>query len=615
MERKTNTHPRRNIGGFRRGSKKDSSGRGLSRSRGKINSQRKGRSPAKPKQKMPELKEGFIRIIPLGGVDCIGQNMTVLETKEDIFIIDAGFQFVSESDTPGVDYIIPNIKYVEERKDKIRGIFVTHGHLDHIGALPYILDKLGNPMIYCGLLTEHMIRKRHEEFPHLPQVQITHMDDYDSITLGNEEMKITTFPVTHSIVDSIGFVFHTKEGNIIFAGDTKLDHVDGEPVKNEVEAYSKVGNYGNNLLFLSDSTNSEEEGFSKTEDSIAETINKFIREAKSRIFIGTFASQIRRLIRIIEEVERLDKKIVLEGRSIKTNIAMVIASERFVAKKDTIISAEESKNYPPDKTVVLLTGAQGEEFAALMRISTKKHPHLRFNERDTILLSASVIPGNEISVRKLKDNLSRTGSRIVQYRTSDIHASGHGNIEELLWIQKKIGAKYFMPIHGYHSMLQAHKQAVIESGQVKKENIIVPENGTILDINKNGFVVHKVKAPNNLMVVDGFKIGEVQDVVIRDRKTLTKEGFIVVVAVIDPRTKRLRKSPDIISRGFVYLRDSQELIQNTRNVIKRTISKTAAGKNPIDFDFVKKNISDDVGRFLVQKTAKRPIVIPVIIGI
>lgn len=606
--------------GARRFGKPTRGGRGPARNRrpSANNTKLRPQSPLrknKKEQEIPELKDGHIRIIPLGGVEVVGQNMTLLETKEDIFIVDAGFQFVSETDTPGIDYIIPNIRYLEERKDKIRGLFITHGHLDHIGGIPYVMEQLGNPPIYTGVLTEYMVLKRHDEFPHLPKLNITHVSPGDSITLGNGQMKISIFSVTHSIPDAIGFIFHTKEGNIIFAGDTKIDHNEGVPAKHEEETYGGIGKLGNNLLFLSDSTNVEEEGFSKSEDIIAENINEMIKEATGRIFIGTFASQISRLIHIIEYAEKMNKKIVLEGRSIKTNIDIAIASERFKPKPGAIISGEESKNYPPDKVIVLLTGAQGEEFAALMRISTGQHPVLRFNERDTVMLSASVIPGNEISVRRLKDHLSKHGCKIMQYRTSDIHASGHGNIEELLWIQKQIGAKYFVPIHGFRSMLHVHAQAIIDRKQCPKENMIIPENGTIIDVGRDGFVVHKEKAPNNMMTVEGFKIGDIQDVVIRDRKTLTREGFIVVVVVIDPKAKRLRKSPDIISRGFVYLRDSQDLIQNTRYLIKKSVLKSIGGKHTIDFDYIKKKITDDVGRFLVQKTAKRPIVIPVVIGV
>jgi len=566
------------------------------------------------KNPIPSINGTDVRVIPIGGVEQIGQNMTVVETKDDIFVVDIGIQFSSEIETPGVDYIIPNFNYLLDKKDKIRGVFVTHGHLDHIGAFPYIIDQLGYPPVYCGLLTKWMIDKRNSEFPHLQTLQYNVVEPGERVTVGN--LKVKVFHVTHSIPDAIGFSFETEHGNIIFAGDTKLNHVDGEVHDIEKEAYGELESEGQkNLLFLSDSTNSEQPGWSKNEDHIIENIVDMIGESRSRVFIGTFASQITRLAAIIDGSHKLGKKVVLEGRSIKTNIDICIKSGRYVPPRGTIISIDESANIAPDKLVYLLTGSQGEEFAALMRISAKKHPKIRFNERDTVILSSSVIPGNDGSVRKLKDNLSRHGLRIVQYRTSDIHASGHGNQDELLWIQKTINPKFFMPVHGYHSMLRAHAQAVVERNNFPKENIIIPDNGSIVDINKEGFTIHKAKAPNNITTVEGFRVGDIQDVVIRDRKTLTKEGIFVIIATIDPKTGKMRKSPDIISRGFVYLRDSRELIQNTRMIVKKTVTKASEGSNPVDFDVIKKRVTDDVSRYLVQNTGKRPIVIPVVLGV
>jgi ribonuclease J len=563
---------------------------------------------------LPELAPGKIRVIPVGGVEQIGQNMTIVETKDDIFVVDIGIQFSSEVETPGVDYIIPNFKYLLDKKDKIRGVFVTHGHLDHIGAFPYVIDQLGYPPVYCGLLTKWMIDKRNAEFPHLKALDYHVVEPKQRVTVGNLTVKV--FHVTHSIPDAIGFSFETEEGNIIFAGDTKLNHIDGKVDDIEQEAYGELTEGGRkNLLFLSDSTNSEQPGWSKNEDHIIENIIDMIKEARSRVFIGTFASQITRLTAIIEGAHKHGKKVVLEGRSIKTNIDICIKSGRFVPPKGSVISADEARTIAPDKLVYLLTGSQGEEFAALMRISAKKHPKIRFNERDTVILSSSVIPGNATSVRKLKDNLARHGLRIVQYRTSDIHASGHGNQDELLWIQKTVDPQFFMPVHGYHSMLRAHAQAVIERNKFPKDNIIIPDNGSIVDIDREGFIVHKAKAPNNITTVEGFRVGDIQDVVIRDRKTLTSEGIFVIIATIDPKTGKMRKSPDIISRGFVYLRDSRELINNTRQLVKKTVAKAAQGKNPVDFDSIKKKVTDDVGRYLVQNTGKRPIVIPVVLGV
>lgn len=602
--------------------KKSGARRGGNSFRSRYNNQshKKHRRNSQQKNKhgehgIPDIAEGDIRVIPLGGVEQVGQNMNIVETKDDIFIIDIGIQFSSEEETPGVDYIIPNIKYLLERKDKIRAVFVTHGHLDHIGAFPYIIDQLGYPPVYCGLLTKWMIDKRNAEFPHLEKLEYTVVEAGQRVTVGNG-MKVKVFNVTHSIPDAYGFSFETTQGNIIFAGDTKLEHVNGEPVQREIEAYGELETETQkNLLFLSDSTNAEQPGWSKNEGDIIVNIIDLIKEAKSRVFLGTFASQITRITAIMEGAHKYGKKVVLEGRSMKTNVDICIKSGRWIPPKGLLITADEARNIAPDKLVYLLTGSQGEEFAALMRISTKKHPKIRFTARDTVILSSSVIPGNHKAVRKLKDNLSRHDLRIVQYQTSDIHASGHGNQDELLWIQKTINPKFFMPVHGHISMLKAHAQAVVERNGFKKENIIVPnDNGSIIDLNKNTFKVHKAKAPNNITVVEGFRVGDIQDVVIKDRKTLTQEGIFVVIASVDPRSGKLRKSPDIISRGFVYLRDSQELINEARNLVKRTIIKTTS-KQGVDFDIIKKRITDDLARYLVQNTGKRPIVIPVILAV
>ncbi len=569
------------------------------------------------KHGVPPLNDNDIRVIPLGGVEQVGQNMNIIETKDDIFIVDIGIEFSNTEETPGVDYIIPNIKYLLDKKEKIRGVFITHGHLDHIGAFPYIIDQLGYPPVYCGLLTKWMIDKRNSEFPHLEKLTYNVVEPGQRVTVGPNEMKVQVFHVTHSIPDALGYSFETKEGNIIFAGDTKLEHIGGAPIQLEYDSYGKL-EHGDqkNLLFLSDSTNSEQPGWSKNEGAIIENIIELIAEAKNRVFLGTFASQIVRITAIMDGAHKYGKKIVLEGRSMKTNVDICIKSGRWTPPKGLIITADEAKNIAPDKLVYLLTGSQGEEFAALMRISMKRHPKIRFTSRDTVILSSSVIPGNNKAVRKLKDNLSRHDLRIVQYRTSDIHASGHGNQDELLWIQKTINPKFFAPIHGHHSMLRAHAQAVIERNNYPKENIIVvPENGSVIDVNRNSFKVHKAKAPNNMTVVEGFRVGDIQDVVIKDRKTLTNEGIFVVIATIDIKNGRLRKSPDIISRGFVYLRDSQKLINETRNLVKKTIVKHASHQKPINFDVIKKHVTDDVARFLVQNTGKRPIVIPVILGI
>ena len=316
----------------------------------------------------------------------------------------------------------------------------------------------------------------------------------------------------------------------------------------------------------------------------------------------------------METAEKLGKKIVTEGRSIRNNLEIAEKTGLLKISKDTIIPAQDIGNYPPDKIVILSTGAQGEEFAALMRIATKQHKNITLTERDTIVLSSSVIPGNEIAVQKLKDNLYRHGVTLIHYRSSDVHSTGHGNTGELVWINKQVHPKFFMPAYGYHSMLRCHAKAVEQSG-FSKENIIVPDNGTVIDIEDGERMnVHKQKVPSAPMVVDGFNIGDIQEVVIRDRQSLAKDGMFVIIASVNLKTGKLRKSPDIISRGFVYLRESQNLLNEGRILIKKTIEDTTRNMNPIDLDYVKNTLTDVMAGFLFQRTNKAPMVIPVLIG-
>lgn len=553
-----------------------------------------------------------IRIIPLGGVEEVGKNMTLVEIGNDIIVIDAGFQFKTD-ETPGIDYIIPNTKYLEEHKDKIRAVIITHGHLDHIGAIPYVMDKIGNPPIYTRELTAIMIKRRQEEFPQVPTLNMEIIEHSARIKLG--EIYVHFFAVTHSIPDSMGVIIETPYGNIIATGDLRVDNRAGIPTDEEEKNFSLLGSQ-NNLLLMMDSTNATNPGFSLAEKVVLENIETVIREVPGRLIIGTFASQLTRIIRILEILEGLGKKVVLEGRSMKVNVEIAQQLGIVKLKKDTIIMAEEIDHYPDNKIVALATGTQGEEFAAIVRMSNKTHKYFKLKKGDTVLLSSSVIPGNEMGVQKTKDNLSRQGARIIHYKISEIHASGHANADELLWVHKKIGAKYFMPMHGYHYMLSVHKDIAMAAG-MPEENIIIPDNGMILEIQDGGkkFVALKEKAASSLVMVDGFSVGDVQEVVIRDRVMLAQDGMFVVIATVDAQSGKLKKSPDLISRGFIYLKENQDLLRQARIIVKKTVEEGTVNMNPINFDFIKANLSDNISKFLFQKTAKRPLVIPVILSV
>lgn len=551
-----------------------------------------------------------VRVIPIGGVEEVGRNMIVFEIGNDIFVSDMGFEFVSEADAPGIDYILPNTKYLEARKKKIRAVFITHGHLDHIGGIPYIMPRIGNPPIYTRELTALMIKKRQEEFPHLEDLDIRVIEPGTRFKVGSTY--VHTFPVTHSIPDSMGFMIETKRGNIVVSGDLKLDHDDEEPTKAEKDVWSKVGKE-KNLLFIGDSTNAHKEGWSIPEKKVHESLDEIIGKIKGRIIVGTFASQFERMIKIIEIANKYGRKIVFDGRSIKTNIDIAQQAGMLTIKKGDILPIQEMADYPSDKVLVLATGAQGEEFAVLPRAARGHHKYLKFNERDTVILSSSVIPGNEAAVEKLKSVLMRNRLKLIHYRTSDVHSTGHGNAGELVWINKQVGAKFFMPGYGHQYMTYSHADFVIESG-FPKENVILADNGTIIDIiDGKKLHIHKEKAPAEMMMVDGNTIGEVQEAVMKDRQVLANDGIFVVIVTIDGKTGEVLKSPDIISRGFVYLKESQELLREARKVTRRTIDDSTVGSNGVNFDYLKSNLKEKLSRFLMQKTNKKPIVLPVIL--
>ncbi len=560
--------------------------------------------------KLPEANN--IRIIPLGGFEEVGKNMFAVEYKNEILVFDAGVQFTSEENTPGIDYILPNTRYLEERKEKIRGIIITHGHLDHIGGIPFVMERIGNPPLYTGYLTSLMIKKRMEEFPTKPKIDYKIVEPKEKIRIGN--LKVKFFPVTHSIPGALGISIETPQGNIVITGDIKLEHADGIPSDKELETWKDLSK-DDNLLLIADSTNVEKPGYSMPEKIVYDSIEQIIKNTKGRLIIGTFASQFERMIKIVEIAEKYGKKIILEGRSMKTNMEIARISKLFIPKKDTLILSKDIANYPSDRIVILATGSQGEEFAALMRMSLKQHKNIFLNERDTVVLSSSIIPGNELSVRKLEDNLYRHDLKIIHYRVADVHSTGHGNAQELAWINTQVNPKFFMPGYGHHSMLKVHAQ-IAKSIGFPAENIIVADNGNLVDISKDKKIkVQKEKAPSDLMMVDGFSIGDMQEVVIRDRQNLAQDGIFVVIATLDVSSGKLRKSPDIISRGFIYLRESKELLKQSRQITKTTVEGTAKKMKPVDFDIIKKEITDNVGRYLFQTTNKRPIVIPVVLGV
>ncbi len=568
------------------------------------------RAEGEKRVQIPPPAADVVRIIPLGGVEEIGRNMTAVEIGNDIFILDAGFQF-REEETPGIDYILPNTGYLEERRDKIRGLLISHGHLDHIGGIPYVIDRIGNPTIYTRRLTGMMIKKRQEEFVGSAPVVIREVEKNEVLKLGSHTIRF--FGVTHTVPDSMGIIIETAWGDVVFTGDIKLSHDDGEPSDDEKREFG-IFKDRKVLCLLMDSTNVWQPGFSIPEKNVYATLERIIRDATGRLIIAMFASHLERLIRIVKFAEENQKKVVIDGRSMRTNIEIARELGLIRYKDDTVIQVEDIDRFPPEKIVILATGAQGDEFASLARIGNKSHKHIRLTPKDTIVLSSSVIPGNERAVQKLKDNLSRQGAHIITYHASDVHASGHGNREEAAWIHRQIRPQFFVPVHGYHYMLRVHAHLAQELG-MDPSHIEIPDNSSLIEIHGGQKIdKHALKAPSELRIVEGQTVTELSDVLMRDRKALGQEGFCVVVATVDKRSGRLHKSPDIISRGFVYLRDNKDLMDQTRLIVRKSVEHSL--RNPhADVERARDDLAEDVSKFLLSRTQKRPIVIPVIVAI
>ena len=560
---------------------------------------------------------GHIRVIPLGGLEEVGRNMMVIEYAEpssghngDILIIDMGLQFPEEN-MPGIDFIIPNTAYLEARKAHIKGVIITHGHYDHIGAIPYLMHKLGNPTIYTMPLTKGIILKRQDEFPHVPKLDIVEISSQSKLRLGVFDVEF--FHVNHNIADTVGVAVHTPVGTLVHTADFKFDN---NPVGDRPADYMKMAQLASRgvLLLMSDSTNAENPGHSISEKTIQENLEDIFEHAKGRIIVATFASLLSRIQQIIYLAEKFGRKVALDGYSMRTNVALYRELGYLKVKQGTVIDVKEFNGYPPEKVALLGTGAQGEEKAVLMRIVQGEHTHVKLQEGDTVIFSSSVVPGNERTVQSLKDMMYKQGARVFHYKMMDIHAGGHAQSEDLKMMINLMRPKFFMPIEGNFFMLRLHAD-LAESVGVPKENIVIPANGQVVRVTRDSIQPTKENAPANYIMVDGLGVGDVKEVVLRDRQMLAQDGIFVLIATVDSQTGKLRGSPDIISRGFIYLRESQELLKATRGLIKKTVEDATAKMHPVNFTYVKEALRDQIGKFLFQKTKRRPMVLPVIIEV
>jgi ribonuclease J len=559
-------------------------------------------------KKYVEEKESPLKFVPLGGLEEIGRNCSFFEYKNEIVIIDAGIQF-PEEETPGIDYIIPNISYLREKKQNIVGLILTHAHYDHIGAIPYIIEDLGNPPIYATPLTKAIVLKRQEDFPNSPKLNIIEIKNKDHIKIS-DYFKATFFGVPHTVPESTGIVLHTPIGNIVHFSDFRIDYDEkGKP--QGLEEFKQVGEMEIHTLMV-DSTNAEKEGYTLSEKIVAKNLEEIFKKAEGRIIVATFSSLLDRIAQIINIAERLGKKVTFSGYSMKANVSIAQNLGYIKTKPGTIIPLEEIHKYRDEKILILSTGAQGEANASLMRIINGEHRLIKIKHGDTVVLSSSIIPGNERSVQVVKDNLARQGAIVYHSDLVDIHSSGHAPKEDQKLVMSLIKPKFVVPIHGYYFMRAANALNAYESG-IPKENIFLMDNGQVAHLYKNKFILTNETVPAFYVMVDGLGIGDVEEVVLRDRRNLAKEGMLVLIATIDKRTGNLLKSPDIISRGFIYLKENQELLEEIRKKIRGMVARLSG--QDYGSDYLKTLIREQISQFLYNKTRRRPMILPVVIEI
>lgn len=544
-------------------------------------------------------------VFALGGVNEIGKNMYVVQYSDDIIVIDCGSKFPDET-LLGIDLIIPDITYLKENKDKIRALIITHGHEDHIGGIPYLLKQLNLP-IYATRLTLGLIEVKLKEHGLLSQTERVLINSDSSLELGS--IRCTFFKTNHSIPDCLGVVFHTPEGTIVHTGDFKFDLT---PVNDQYPDIHKMADIGKNgvLALLSESTNAERPGFTPSERLVGIHIEEAFSKARRKVFISTFASNVHRVQQVVDAALKSNRKLALLGRSM-VNVVSVASELGYLDIPDgMLIEASEVNGMDPERVAILCTGSQGEPMAALSRLASSNYRQVEVLPEDTIILAASPIPGNERNVSRIVDNLFHLGAKVIYGSGTGMHVSGHGSQEELKLMLTLMKPKYFIPIHGEFRMLHQHR-ALAEAVGVEKENIFIINNGDVVDISNNIAVkVRKVAAGD--ILVDGLGIGDVGQVVLRDRKQLSEDGLLVIVITLSKTEGTLLSGPDTISRGFVYVRDSEELMKEVNRIVESTINRLE-GENLHRWNVLKQKIKESVGQYLYVQTKRRPMILPIII--
>lgn len=548
-----------------------------------------------------------LRVIPLGGLGEIGMNMTVFEYGNDIIVIDAGGLFPSE-EMLGIDLVIPDITYLVQNRNRIRGWLFTHGHEDHISGTPYLYPRLEGVPMYSLPLTASLIEAKFQEHNIRAKVNVVKAGD----TLKFGVFKVDLFTLTHSIPDNVGMAIHTPEGLIAYTTDWKFDHT---PVWGEPSDFPKLLDMSKQgvLLHMSDSTNAEKPGYTISERIVGIEIEKIFRQkSKGRIIVSSFASLINRIQMVINSSAKFGRKVAVSGRSMENNVKRALELGYVHAPKDILIDIRKINSIADHKLTILCTGSQGEEYSALVRMAAGEHNHIKLHKGDTVIISAPQVPGNEHAIHATIDNLFRQGADVIYSRELDIHTSGHAKQEELKMMLALLKPKYFIPIHGEYRFLKAHAKLAREAG-IPSSNIFVGENGSIFEVEK-GKARWAGKVPANYVLVDGLGVGDVGNIVLRDRQAMAEEGIFIIILTIDKKQRKIISSPDIISRGFVYMRAAENLIHKARNEVKRLFYEHNQ-KAPIDYDYMKRVIRDEIGQFLYDYTQRRPMVIPVIIEV
>ncbi len=563
-----------------------------------------------PHKNLP-AQAGNLRIIPLGGCEEVGRNMTVFEFGSDIVILDMGLQF-PEEDMPGIDYVIPNVEYLKGKEKNIRGVIFSHGHLDHIGAAPILLQKLGNPQIIGRPLTIEMVKHRVEDLYHgaSKKLKLVYVKDLQQkISLG--AFTLSFFQIDHSVMDAVGVILETPVATVIHPGDWTIEK---NPSGRKAIDYFHLAKLKRPTILMLESLGSTVSKEPVSEEEMLKNLYNLISKAPGRTIIATFSSQIQRIKQIMEYAAQTNRKVALDGFSMKLNIELATKLGYIKIPRGVVITTDKARNYPDNKVIIVCTGAQGEEMAALSRIVAGNHKFIKIKKEDTVIFSSSVIPGNERTVQRLKDNLYRLSDNVYHSDIIDIHISGHSNIEGIKEMLKEIRPNYFIPVYANHFMLK--EAAKIAYGiNFTKDKVIVPDNGSIIKFTNQGAEVLKEKAPTNYVFVDGLGVGDVGEIVLRDRQMLAADGMFVIVVIIDRQTGRVKGSPDIISRGFIYLRESKELLSQTRRKVIEIVDKSAGHNGAVNWTYVKDEIRNKVGDFLSTKTSRRPMILPVVIEV